>query len=186
MFEFITGFITGMGWWLIIPLLIITMFIEHNERHGWAFIFTCVSLISAKVVFGLSWTVIGYCTLAYIPIGIMWSLWRWKRHCKSVVAEYKNLDDYVSDRTLNRIRKSIEFNSTSVEKIIMWVFVWPFSLIDSLIGDLIDLVEVFVRSIAKSTYKKWSEQSLAEFDEIVSDKARSESETHRNTPPEFR
>jgi hypothetical protein len=188
--EFIVGFLVGSGWWVIGPLLLLTLIIEHNERHGWTVFFSIITLLVAMTAFSLSWSQVGYVALAYIPIGLVWSLWRWKRRCSKAMKEYDALkmpncsDDHYDMRDYKSkqsdLRHKVTFQA-HIDTIILWVLAWPFSLVEALIGDVIDMVEATIRAIARGTYNRWSNQAHAHFDAV--DERRNDPDP---TPPEYR
>lgn len=193
MIEFFLGFIIGSGWMLIVPLLLLALIIEHNECHGWTFIIGLIALGCAMIAFNLTWTHVGYGAIAYLPVGILWSCWRWKRRCSLAMREYDALvaptdeHDNVSVRCYKvarqTLRERITFN-LHVDTIVLWAVAWPFSAIQSLVGDVLDTIESTIRKIARGTYRRWSDQATNHFDSL--DAQRDPDFLKDRTPSEYR
>ena len=87
--DFLAGLIVGStGWLLFYALIIMALFVEHNERHGWTVILVALTTCVSKSLFDLDWSTLGYAVVVYIPLGFVWSFWRWKRYLKKVVAAF--------------------------------------------------------------------------------------------------
>lgn len=168
--EFVLGFILGAGWWIIVPLAILSLLCEHNDSSGWAVFFGVPLVWLIFSMFGLGTGALLWSLAVYFPVGILWSHWRWKRKIASVVKEAKvMLEDYVDTGKRNSIKlrysNEIIFNR-NIGQIVLWVFAWPFSMLESFLGDLIDLVEAFLRKIADATYTKWSKEATDKIDKM--------------------
>lgn len=154
MIEFVTGFIIGSGWWLLAPLILFSILTEHWRAPACQFFFTLWAVICAVVLFNVSWTVIGYSALAYIPIGFLWSFWRWKKRCDKEVRELETTEN-PGNWSVNVALDRVSFRN-NIGKITSWVFCWPFSMVGCCLEDLIDAVQSGIRKIGKITYEKWS------------------------------
>jgi hypothetical protein len=123
--EFLAGLFIGMtGWFIFGGLLLAALVVEHKECHGWTLFLGACALIGGKLLFGLSWDVIGYALLAYLPIGFIWSFWRWRKRCAKLV-QYFERDDWRWDLSTMKNKVDVKNN---IGLIVMWIFVWPFSM----------------------------------------------------------
>jgi len=140
-----------ISWWVLIPLACVVLWNTHNESEGWALFWMLILAGLLYFAFSIPLVYIGIGVAAYIPLGLVWSLYRWKRHCKYKFEQYQGKNGNYSESTSS----AIEYNKNilkknlspkeNMESILIWVFIWPFSLIDNIIGDLIDAVEKFIK-----------------------------------------
>lgn len=138
MFEFLSGFFLGYMFNIpmLIGLIIIGFLFETNEKHGMAlFLIICASLL-AVFLFKVSLTTIGIIAAAYIPTGLVWSVWRYKQYVGDAVQKAMN-SSVQERRYLQRELRP----SSMLEKITAWTMLWPFSFLESFLGDLIRLVQ---------------------------------------------
>ncbi len=128
--------------WLIIPIALFLLWLAHDDSAGWS-LFWLIAL--SIVVFGTYPIPIHYFFIGlalYLPIGVLWSLTRWKKYCRrrvQDVAEHYGKDwwDTEGSHWLSP--------STHISKIINWIVSWPFSLLENIMGDLIDWLVDFVK-----------------------------------------
>lgn len=150
--EFIIGFLAGymLTWPAFIVLCILGIILEANEEHGWAVFIGLVTATVAYFFFALSLTAIALYVAAYFAVGFMWSFWRYKRHCDKIVETYK-------DSTNQRDKDSaIEYMRPTrmLNKITTWVIVWPFSMIENLVGDIINVIQSAITKFFKGIYTR--------------------------------
>lgn len=178
--EFILGLLMGMlgwGWFLIIPLLLVSTVFEHNERSGWAFIFAIPAFVSLAFIFTLTvWQTVAI-LCAYVPIGLVWSYFRWQRRISKTLktleedlARFKAGKSVGLHATENDIkdeaRHNIDFDQCNRQRVILWVMAWPFGVIESFVGDIIDGIDSFIRATAQRTYVKWSDAGKSKIDKM--------------------
>lgn len=157
--------------YFIIAIFAFAAFLDHRNSQGWAAFLTGVSIWLIGRYFDLSGKEIGFMLLAYIPVGMCWSVYGWKRHVSRVILENKKKQD--SDEKV--VLTQQEYDSqrhklnvyNNVGMLMIWVFGWPASLASSLCGDLIDQVELFLRKYLISIYQRISEKAIAELDDNV-------------------
>lgn len=158
--EFISGLIVGMGWWLIIPLFLLTIEFDRTYKHGWAIFFTLLTIVCSAILLQAPWAVLGYIAIGYIPVGFLWSFWRWRKHCIEVANDIKDIDNpsnwQIQECTT---RVTIKYNIT---KISGWIIAWPASVIASSFRDVLDAIETSIKKLAKYTYQRWSDGALEE------------------------
>ena len=160
-----------LSWWTILFLGGAVLWTTHTESEAWA-LFWMVGLITCLYfIFNipLTWLLIGIA--AYIPIGLGWSVYRFKRFCKD---KYKYVTEAINKNTakaagskLNNNTRYLKDNfkeevkpSSNIDKIVIWVLIWPFSLIDNLIGDLLDLIEDFIKKYLIKIYENIANKYL--------------------------
>jgi len=156
MLEFFTGLILGMGWWLLAPLVLFSILFDHCDRYGWSFIFTLLAALSFGVFFSVESTTLLWIVAAYIPVGFLWSFWRWRRHCDRVVDE---AGEEPVDYDIRQAERRLNIKQ-NLDKVTYWVACWPISVVSSLAEDLIDAIQRAILRISKNTYEKWSGNAL--------------------------
>jgi len=160
MWAFMMGMIFSPA--MIIILLIIAVLFDHNEAKGWVVFVALVAAVLAWSVFGATWQQLLIVAGAWIPIGIAWSIWRWRRHCSKVVTKFKESGAVHPDTyTTSKIDPA---NSKST--IVYWIIAWPISVIEMSIGDLIDVIGVLVTQVFKGTYARISASALRDLENI--------------------
>ena len=149
--EFILGII--FTWWFFGGLCIFALFSVHNEYEVFSFLSVLGLGTLAYFLFNLQLATLGWITLAYIPIGLGWSIWRWRKHCKTAVEDHNSskIEYWGGGSIQSRINPS-----KNIGKIVNWVFIWPFSLLETFISDLIDAVEDFIKNYLIKIYENIS------------------------------
>lgn len=177
MFEFILSLILAP---ITIGFLIISaLFCEYNERHGWTVIFTAILTYIGYKIFQLTPSQLGMVLGGYIPVGFLWSFWRWKRRCDSVVEKteekLKDIKDLYSygamrEAKLDECRRKAILAITPSEQLdtlVFWVIGWPFSFIEMFLHNLVNLIECTIRAIATKTYQKITAKATARIDGLM-------------------
>jgi len=175
MWEAIVGFwfIVVGSWWTLLFLGTFVFWLVHQEDDGWAIIWLLVASAIAYHIFQLELTTFLMWLAAYIPIGVIWSFYRWRRYCNKSVEEYnweKQKRDAVDhagadselareQRQLDGLKKMLE-PSNNISRLVQWIFIWPFSIIDNVIGDIYDMVVKLVKTHLISLYSKISSSAL--------------------------
>lgn len=159
--EFLLGVVVGVmsSWWWLWALLFAILAFEHHEYEGWGIFGLILLVITFYIILDINTKYLIISSILYIPLGIAWSIYRWKRHCSSVMEDYDidvklagcELDSYQKGRFIDRLKAS-----NNITKIVNWVIVWPFSLLDNLIGDIIDFVTQVIKKHLIGIYNKIS------------------------------
>lgn len=182
MLEFIMGI--AFSWYALIGLFIVAFACEHYDNSGGATIFTLFIGGVAYMLFGLSPVEMGYIALAWIPVGLCWSFWRWRRVCSDKVAEFtkaitshtelRSNSPHFNDNGLDEIEKYQNEARLSLaesinpkrhtSRITYWIVSWPFSFLETILGDLISMVTGLVTTTFKQTYQRITDNSLMKVD----------------------
>lgn len=151
--------------YFIIALFLFAVWLDRKESSGWAAFLVSVSILMIGWQAELSWIQIGIALLAYIPAGLAWSIWRWKRYCKRIVNEFKRSEVSTEDASAHA-RKSKEKlkPSQNIQKLIGWTVAWPVSMASTLFGDIIDGIETFIRERLIGIYRRISSSAINEID----------------------
>lgn len=156
--AFIVGVILSLP--VLIGLIFLDLVLEHNEHDGWSLFVTLliVALVWNMFTFPLNLLLIA--AAAYFPVGLLWSFWRWRRHCSRVVADVKKNPSQKADG----LRK-LDL-SEQIFRIVSWILNWPASALASLLGDIIDVIEVLVRKVFHKVYVRISRNAIKELEKI--------------------
>ena len=157
--EFITGLFFGyaLTWPSLIVLCILGIIFEANEAHGFAMFTGIIAAILAYFLFHVDPMSIIIYIVGYFVIGVMWSIWRYKRHAMNIVAEYKDYSEHSRKVALSELNPSRMLNTITT-----WVLVWPFSMIENVSGDLIKLVQTTLTTVFKSIFHKIYQQAVGQ------------------------
>jgi hypothetical protein len=143
--AFLAGFL--LNWWALGFLLFAGVLFEYNEAHGSAIFIGFVAAAVSYFFFDVALATIGLYSIAYFVIGVVWSFWRYKRHADKVVKESVVKDSYDRERALKRLHPS-----EMLGKLTTWILVWPFSMIENLVGDIINVVQRTITTVLKNAY----------------------------------
>lgn len=109
-----------------------------------------VAALIAFFMFDVSITTLAVCGVIYFVVGIIWSFWRFKRYTDAKV------DAYNTRKNNSDIDRSYFIDSISLKncygKIISWILVWPFSMIENVTADIVQLLKVLVTNVLKYFY----------------------------------
>jgi hypothetical protein len=181
MIEF---FFLILGYVLTIPALIIILLIatyqESREHHTWAAFLMIVSLTIIYFIFEIKLIHALIVAAAYIPIGMIWSVFRWKIHCKRSTEKAKNdLLNRHEDVTSNRFKGNDSFISIhlkdsidvrrNTDKLVLWVVCWPISIIERSIGDAIHAVRFMVTDWFGSVFQRISDSASTDFENTMNE-----------------
>jgi len=160
MIAFVLGIILTIPFF--IGLIIVGLLFDHNEKDGWSILMMAFIGFIAYNLFAISSTYILYAGIAYLPIGIIWSMWRWRMHGRRVVSKLENHVFYNKEQALEDIKLS-----NQVMKIVHWIVAWPLSIIASGLRDIITFLEILVTRHFRKLYEKLAQSSVNEINDYV-------------------
>lgn len=151
MINEIIAFFAGwmLNWYALGGLVFFGLLFEHSELSGWSVFTGIITALVAFCFFQVSLAHILIGTFGYLLIGIIWSFWRYHRYVNKKMPIIKL--DY-PNTYMDHIAKLHPKNMVSL--ISSWIIIWPFSIIDNLIGDVISFVETLITTIFKNIYNK--------------------------------
>lgn len=161
------GFLTS--YWVLGAFILFAIWTESSDSHVSSAVFTMLSLTSAYLIFNLSPLLL----LAYIPVGILWSVWRWKVYCKNCLKEARNgnlaspswSEKGNADKKGNRrLLESATKLSGNVDTIVCWIIGFPASMVDRAVSDVIDFLRIVVSEWCAKLYTGISANTLKDFD----------------------
>ena len=77
-----------LTWWFFGGMCIFSLFAVHSEWEVFSFLSVVGIATLAYFLFDLTIEIMGWLVLGYIPIGMGWAIWRWRKHCKKNVEEF--------------------------------------------------------------------------------------------------
>jgi hypothetical protein len=149
MISALLGFIAGilLTWPAFIVLVILGVLFEHNDCHGWAIFMGIVTALVSYFFFAIPFTTLLMYAGVYLIAGLLWSFWRYKRHADKIVEQYKN-----DDASAKKVALQYLHPSKMLGTITMWVIVWPFSMIENVAGDIINVIQTLITKVFRAVY----------------------------------
>lgn len=150
--EFFTGLFVGylLNWVALSIIIVIGILLEYGDNHGTSVVFAAAAALIAKFMFNVDLPTLGIYAVGYFVVGIVWSFIRYRKYVKlSLASGYPSVENLAPNK--------------QTSKIVFWVMNWPFSMVDQLSGDLIDLVRYTVTTYFGGIYKKIYQSLVAEF-----------------------
>jgi predicted neutral ceramidase superfamily lipid hydrolase len=150
------GFIAGLtsfaaGILFTLPALLIVLVLgilsEWGGHSGWAVFMTLVTGAISYAMFNVSLLTLAIGLVGYFAIGFVWSFYRYKRHATKVVEANQGETPRTRELALLRLHPK-----AMVSTIISWVLVWPFSLVENFIGDLLNGLKVMILKWFRGVY----------------------------------
>lgn len=165
-----------LGYLISIPALIIILLIatyqESCEKHGWSAFLMIVSLAIVYFLFDIKTSHALIAVAAYIPIGLVWSIVRWKIYCTRKVDQLKDYFTTAEDEVLYR---SETYSQTTIDnlnvrrnldKLTYWVICWPVSMVERAIGDLVHAVRHIITNWFGSVFERISNSAISDINEF--------------------
>jgi uncharacterized membrane protein len=158
MIEATIGFIAGfmLTWPALIALLVLGILFEHNGARGFAVFTTLVTMAVAYFFFSIPLMTVLLGAVAYVAIGLVWSFYRYKRHASYVVEKNKNEGQSTKERALKELHPK-----AMLPTITAWILVWPFSLVENFVGDIITGIQTLVQKIFRGIYHRIYDSAVA-------------------------
>jgi len=138
-----------LTWPVIIALVILGIVFEHNGARGWAVFTALISMLVAYFFFNVSLAAIAVGSVAYIVVGLIWSFWRYKRHAEKVVEQNRESNIYYKERALAALHPKAMLGTITA-----WILIWPFSMVENIVGDIITTIQLLVTKFFRGVYHK--------------------------------
>ena len=139
-------------WPVLVTLCVFGIWCEYSESRGFAVFWALVTSVLAFFYFKMSLIDIAIYSFAYLVIGVIWSFYRYKRFIVSKTERYK-AGEYL-------VFNDYYHPSKMLDTITAWIIIWPFSLIESLCGDIIKGIETLVKKVFKGVYNRIYENAI--------------------------
>jgi hypothetical protein len=152
----VAGFIAGQAVLILCVLFLFGLLSEHNESSGWAVFWMILTGCVAFIAFSLSPVKLAVGAAAYIVVGLVWSFYRYKRHADKQVAKYKGAESTTKQLILARLHPKEMLGTITA-----WIMVWPFSMVERVVGDLINFIQSLVTKFFRGVYFKIYDAAVA-------------------------
>jgi hypothetical protein len=151
--EFLLGIATGylLTWPALGFLIAWAIYAEHSDSSGWAVFVSIIAGAIAFFMFNVPVKTLLYSALAYAVVGIAWSFWRYKRYVEVRVEEIKQ-KDYTNDSYSKKSALDRLSPKEMTGAIVSWIVIWPVSLVENLVSDIITGLEKLVRNWLNKVY----------------------------------
>jgi len=157
----------------LVVLIVFSLILEFNEQHATvAFIVGVIALVSWKL-FNVSHSAMLWGVVLYIPVGLFWTVWRWRIHCKESVRkanEHYHTRNSSSDWspskfTQDGVKRLLDPKQNS-DKLISWVLCWPVSVVERTLGDIVHVIRIMVTEWFGSVFDKISKSAMSDLKPI--------------------
>ena len=135
----------------IIALALWAMLLESTSNREWAFIITAIATVAAYYTFEVNAEGVMWSLLAYLPIGIAWSVYRWKLQVNDAVKEFETADPGHSNARRHARNKAQVDRYKG--RLVYWAAMWPVSLAETFLGDVFRAVQHIVTEWFGSLYR---------------------------------
>jgi len=145
------GFFAGlaMTWPALIGLALLGILFEHNGARGWAVTMMLGLAATSYFFFAVPLMTILVGASIYVAVGLVWSWWRYKRHVDKTVVENREADEMQRRRVIRDLHPK-----AMLSIITAWILIWPFSMIENIAGDLINMIQSLVTKVFRGIYHK--------------------------------
>lgn len=152
----IAGFVAGWAVMILVVLALFGIIAEANDARGWSVFWMIIAAAVVYVSFNISLMMLAIGLVGYIIIGLFWSFWRYKRHAAKVVQENRDASSMQKERVLAQLHPKAMLGTITA-----WIMVWPFSMVENLVGDLITGIQMLVTKFFRGVYHRVYDAAVA-------------------------
>jgi hypothetical protein len=163
MFAAIGGFLVGVmaSWWFLATCVILLIFADSDDYDDsifWAFLAGTLLVIGGYFAFGLDWERMKWVLAGYIPLGVVWSFFKYRKYCtkqaKRVLGKaFRNSADFTFTKTQKRDFDELTSLPTVTGRVSYWILFWPLSIVAWAVRDLlVDFADWLINSVFKKAY----------------------------------
>jgi predicted membrane protein len=149
-------FIAGWSIAILAVLIVLGILFEHNGARGWSVFAAMLVAGVAYISFNVSLVMLAVGAVGYIVVGLIWSFWRYKRHAQKVVERNKGESAITRERALVRLHPKEMLGTITA-----WIMIWPFSMVENLVGDILNLIQDLVRKVFRGVYHRIYDSAVA-------------------------
>jgi len=147
---FLTAYV--LTWQALIIAFVLGVILEHGGHRKSAVFAGLVVMAISYFYYSVSLKTIWYCVVGYVAIGLLWSFWRYKLYVARMVETLSQRLWKSQEEKEAAVKKLLPSNN--LERITSWIIVWPFSLIEHTLGDIITMIQTLVTKFFKGVYHK--------------------------------
>lgn len=141
-----------LTWPALLIVLLLGIAFEHTGCRKSAVFAGLVAMAISYFYFAVPLKTIWYYVAAYFAVGLVWSFLRYRAYLVKMV---KALGErkWKSQEEKEKAVKTLH-PSNNLERITAWIIVWPFSIIEHTLGDIITMIQSLVTRFFKGVYHK--------------------------------
>lgn len=151
--EFITGFVVGLisSYWFL-GIAICFLVVSEFHESGFTYLLYATVVAGVMIAFDLSFN--PWLLVAYIPIGIVWSLWRYRKFVAQKATELLRYNevrrdsrrDSMGGNELTEAQISSLSIQGNIDKATYWILFWPTNMLIHLTQDLWEAFGTFIKT----------------------------------------
>ena len=151
MLEASAAFIAGvlLTWPAIVGLLLLGLLFEHNGARTSAVFTAILVAIISYFFFDIPLMTIALYGVGYIIVGVIWSVYRYKRYADKVVKENIGKESHIRDYAIRSLHPT-----SMMGTITAWMVIWPLSMVENVTGDLVSGLQMFVTKMFRGVYHR--------------------------------
>jgi len=155
-FMFVAGFL--FTWPALALLVTLAVWFDYADWRGTAVFLSLVAMASAYFYFNLTWQQLLYYTAGWLGIGLLCSFWLYKSFVDKQVRLFK-----LGTSRYSKKESLVEFikPTRNIPKIVSWIFIWPVSITQTMLQDVIRFVEHLVSTVFRGVYNRIYESAVA-------------------------
>jgi hypothetical protein len=146
--EMILAFLAGwlLSWPALGVLFVLGVLLEYASWRGTAVFVGIVAAVSAYFFFQISLQTLAIAAAIYFVVGVLWSFWRYRVYVREAVA--------TATTKMEKERLYRYEPGNNLGKITAWIIVWPFSMVENVIQDVIRFAEMLVKEVFHKVYER--------------------------------
>lgn len=157
------GFFASLGFFIaawsiaiLAVLIVLGILFEHNGARGWAVFAAILVAGVAYISFNVTLVALVIGAVSYLAIGLIWSFWRYKRHAQKVVEKNRGESAHTRERVLAYLHPKEMLGTITA-----WIMIWPFSMVENVVGDVLNLIQDLVRKVFRGVYHRIYDSAVA-------------------------
>lgn len=177
-------------WVALVALLVVITVVVESESGTWATVVTVASLLGINYLYKLSLFTLAVSNpshtlgllLVYLVAGVVWSFIKWYFYLHERLKEFNESQaEFLKGNeatemtpalaakfTNSYIYKNIPVAKEHKADLTRWATYWPFSLIGSLLNDVVRKTWVYIFDLLQSTYQRMADSMFASASKIDS------------------
>ncbi len=164
-----------LTWPAFVVLVVISLILEWNNQHATSAFVVCVIGLVVWKLFSIPDTMMLWGAVAYFPLGMGWTVWRWRVHCKETVRkanEYEHThtnagvnsnnytpNEYTHNGVMHRVNPK-----NNADKLISWVIGWPASVIHRTLEDIVHMIRVVIAEWFGSVFERIATSAVSKLE----------------------
>lgn len=150
------------SYWFLGACLFLLIFTDSDDADDtifWPILAGLLIFLGVYLLRGLDWETTKWYFAGYIPVGIVWSMFKFRKYCtkqaKSILGpDFRNSSDITFTPSQKRDYDHYTSVSTLTGRISYWIAFWPLSIFSWAIRDLIvDVFDWLVNNVFRKVYE---------------------------------